>query len=268
MPAYSGATTLILRSQNLAATPAGVDDGRIRVVSVWASPPDVRVLAMLGETSDDVVAELRVIRHRLERLRAEGTTTIGVTSAKPGEGKSTFAVQLALVLSEAQRSRVLLVEASLHTPALARLLGFQVPPGLGFSAQLARRMRRSVPAPAGGPWPAPDGAIEPWAVLALGPALHTLVESEDERGYPEALHSTHFAQALEHLGHRYDWVVVDSPTVLGSGDANVVEEAVDGMIVVARSRSSRGGDVRAAVRQLGDRKAMGVVLWDARRSAR
>jgi Mrp family chromosome partitioning ATPase len=261
MPASDGATSLILRSQNL--EPTDGDDGRVRVVPVWASPPDVRLLAMLGETGDDVVAALRVIRHRLERLRAEGMTTFGVTSARPGEGKSTFSIQLALVLGEAQRARVLLVEASLQSPALARLLGFQVPQGLGFSAQLARRMRQNIPGPAG-PWPAPEEATEPWAVLALGPALHVLVESEAEPGHPEALHSTHFRDALEHLGHRYDWVVVDGPTVLGSGDANVVEGAVDGMIVVARSRASRGGDLRAALRQLGDRKAVGVVLWDSR----
>jgi Mrp family chromosome partitioning ATPase len=265
MPASDGATTLILRPQNL--SPTEIDDGSVRVVPVWATPPDVRLLAMFGETNEDVVAALRVIRHRLERLRAGGMTTFGVTSAKPGEGKSTFAVQLALVLGEAQRSRVLLVEASLQTPALARLLGFPVPPGLGFSAQVARRMRRNVPGP-GGPWPAPEEAIEPWAVLALGPALHALVESETEPGHPEALHSTHFREALDQVGHQYDWVVVDSPTVLGSGDANVVEGAVDGMIVVARSRASRGGDVRAALRQLGDGKAVGVVLWDARGSRR
>jgi hypothetical protein len=36
------------------------------------------------------------------------------------------------------------------------------------------------------------------------------------------------------------------------------------MIVAARSRASRAVDLRAAIRQLGDRKAVGVVLWDAR----
>lgn len=240
-----GATrTLVLRTQPIELRE---QDTLVRVVPVWASPPDLRVLVMLGDVRPRAAAALRVIRHRLESRRAEGMWTLGVTSARDGEGKTTFAAQLALVLSESQRARVLLVEAAMQRPALARVLGFEVPPGDGFSVQLARRMQ---------------GGTDPWTVLALGPALHVLAENEAEMGFPETLHSTHFRSAIERLGRAYDWVVVDAPSVLGSGDANVVEETVDGMIVVARSRVSRGTDLRAATRQLGDRKTLGVVLWD------
>ena len=226
----------------------------VRVMPVWAAPPNLALLAMLGESRADApAAALRVIRHRLERRRADGMWTFGVTSARDGEGKSTLAAQLALVLSESQRARVVLIEASMHRPSLARLFGCRVPPGFGFSVQLAHRMR--------------GGKAHPWAVMALGPALHVLIESEAEQGFPEALHSTHFRQAVEGLGRVYDWVVVDAPSVLGSGDANVVEEAVDGIVVVARSRASRGADLRAAVKQIGDRKAVGFVLWDPARAA-
>jgi Mrp family chromosome partitioning ATPase len=224
------------------------DDDVVRAVPVGASPPDPLVLVMLGETGAGAPAALRVLRHRLEVRRAEGIWTIGVTSARDGEGKSTLAAQLALVLSEAQRARVLLVEASLERPALARLLGLRVPAGLGFSVQIAGRMR---------------GASDPWAVLALGPALHVLVESEAEPGFPGSLYATPFRQALGRLGPAYDWVIVDAPSVLGSGDANVVEEVVDGMIMVTRSRRSRATDLRAAMKQLGARKAIGAVLWDS-----
>jgi Mrp family chromosome partitioning ATPase len=101
-------------------------------------------------------------------------------------------------------------------------------------------------------------------VVALGPAVHALVESDGETGFPSALHANAFGQAVERLGRAYDWVIVDAPSVLGSGDANVVEEAVDGMIVVTRSRRSRARDMRAAMKQLGMRKAVGVVMWDVR----
>lgn len=242
----SARTTLVLRSREV-ITPTE-EEALVRVVPVWATPPDLRVLAMLGESGSHVPAALRVIRHRLEALRAEGLWTFAVTSARDGEGKTTLATQLALCLSEAQRARVLLVEANLARPAVAKVLGFRVPQGLGFSFQLAERMR---------------GGIEPWAVLALGPSLHTLAENHAEPGHPETLHSPHFQAAIARLGRAYDWVVVDAPTVLGSGDANVVEEAVDGVILAARSRASKGGDLRAAVKQLGGNKAVGVVLWDS-----
>jgi Mrp family chromosome partitioning ATPase len=240
--------TLLLWPRDASAPP----EDSVHVVPVWACPPDLRRLVMLGDTSPDACAALRVIRHRLEQRRAQGMWTLGVTSARDGEGKSAFAAQLALVLSEAQRSRVLLVEANFHRPALARLLGFKVPRGLGFSAQIARRS---------------GGHTQPWAVLALGPTLHALVENDAENGFPAALHAAAFRQSVERVGLAYEWVVVDAPSVLGSGDANVVEEVVDGMILVARSRRSRGGELRAAVNQIGSRKAVGIVLWDAKRGA-
>jgi Mrp family chromosome partitioning ATPase len=208
---------------------------------------------MLGNASPEACAALRIIRHRLEQRRANGMWMFGVTSARDGEGKSGFAAQLALVLSEAQRARVLLVEANFHRPALARILGFQVPRGYGFSTQLARRAH---------------GQSYPWVVLSLGPSLHALAEGEAERGYPAAIHATAFRRSLERVGLAYEWVVVDAPSVLGSGDANVVEQVVDGMILVARSRRSRAGELRAALSQLGSQKAVGVVLWDAKRVRR
>jgi len=237
--------TLVLRSREIRREQQQVP---VRVLPVWAAPPELRLLVMLGEAPQDAAAALRVIRHRLERKRSEGMWTVGVTSARDGEGKTTLAAQLALVLGESQRARVLLMEAAMHRPALSRLLGFRVPSGEGFSVQIARRMQ---------------GSGDPWTVLALGPGLHVLAESEAEAGFPDMLHSTHFRRAVEQLARLYDWIVVDAPPVLGCGDANVVEEAVDGMILAARSGLSKGADLRAAMKQLGERKALGVVLWDA-----
>jgi Mrp family chromosome partitioning ATPase len=233
-------------NMNLAST-GHHPDSPVRVVPAWASPPDTHKLVMLGDTSNEATASLRVIRHRLEQKRAEGMWIFGVTSARDGEGKSTFATQLALVLSESQRARVLLIEANFGHPTLATLLGFRVPEGQGFSNQIVRKMR---------------GSMEPWCVVALGPALHVLAEAPGEPNFPETLHSTHFQNAVAFLGRGYDFVVVDAPSVLSSGDANVVEDAVDGLIVLTRSGHSKGADLREAVKQIGAQKCIGTVLWD------
>ncbi len=131
--AQSDGTTLVVRSQSLDASDPRED---VRVIAASGGTlGDGPVLATLGDGAPDATAALRVIRHRLQLLRSQGMWTIGVTSARGGEGKTTLATQLALVLSEAQRARVLLVEASMHRPALARLLGLDVPAGLAFSVQ-------------------------------------------------------------------------------------------------------------------------------------
>jgi Mrp family chromosome partitioning ATPase len=161
----------------------------VRVVPVWAAPPNAEMLVMLGEASSDAAAALRVLRHRLDQKRAEGMWVFGVTSAQDGEGKSTFATQLALVLGESQRARVLLVEANFHRPSLARLLGFHVPDGFGFSTQIAQRIR---------------GIAEPWSVVALGPSLHVLPEGVGYGTFPESLHSIHFQSAIAFLARNYD----------------------------------------------------------------
>ncbi len=244
MPYESPSRTLVVQRRDIISQQG---DSPVRVVPAWAAPPDTAVLVMLGDTSSEATAALRVIRHRLEQKRAEGVWTFGVTSPRDGEGKSTFATQLALVLSESQRARVLLVEANFHRPSLTKILGFRVPDGFGFSSQIVRKMR---------------GSMEPWCVVALGPALHLLAESPTEPGFPETLHSTHFQNALGFLSRGYDFLVVDGPSVLGSGDANVVENAVDGVIVVMRSGVSKGNDLRDSVKQLGERKTIGSVLWD------
>jgi len=241
-------TLVLVRNEPQSSHGQAQGESPVRVVPAWASPPDTHVLVMLGDTAPDATAALRVLRHRLEQRRANGMWVFGITSARAGEGKSTFAAQLALVLSESQRARVLLVESNFHRPSLARTLGFKVPPGNGFSMQLARKMR---------------GSPEPWCVVALGPALHVLAEDDREPGFPETLHSTHFANAISFLARGYDFLIVDAPSVLGSGDANVVENAVDGMIMVAHSGHTQSTQLRDAVRQLGQRKAMGIVLWDA-----
>lgn len=223
-------------------------EGPVRILSAWASPPNTSVLVMLGESAKEAPAALRVIRHRLEQKRAEGMWSFAVTSARRSEGKTTLAIQLALVLSESQRARVLLLDACFHSPDIARTLGFSIPQGMGFSAQIVRRMR---------------GGAEPWSVMALGPALHVLADPSPEAAFGEALHSTHFLDAIHFLSRGYDFVIVDTPSVLESGDANVVENAVDGIVVSARSGTSRGSDLRSLVRKLHTKKTVGVVLWDA-----
>ncbi len=248
-PPDEGSPALALRTSEIGAC----DDDTVRAVPVWAAPPDPPVLVMLGETRADGPAALRVLRHRLELRRAEGLWTFGVTSARDGEGKSTLAAQLALVLSEAQRARVLLDRGQPRAAdpgASARLSG---PPTVSASRCRSR----------GGCAAASiRGRCSRWARPSM--------RSWRAKRSPDILARCTrpaFRQALDRLGRAYDWVIVDAPSVLGSGDANVVEEVVDGMIVVARSRKSRGTDLRAAMKQLGARKAVGVVIWDAARAA-
>jgi Mrp family chromosome partitioning ATPase len=69
------------------------------------------------------------------------------------------------------------------------------------------------------------------------------------------------AMCMEQVrGAGYDYIVLDSPPILGSADVNLIEESVDGVLVAMWARRSRTGALRRAVEQIGSAKILGVAL--------
>lgn len=202
-------------------------------------------LVMALDPDSERAAAFRVLAQRLGRLPR--VRSLCVTSAEPGEGKTTCAVNLALALSECARARVALLEANLRAPALATMLGFV--PRVCFVQQMASHRAK------------PD---EPWLLVeAFAPTLHVGAVRPDSPPGP-LVDAIALALAVERiLQAGYDYVIIDAPSVLQHADVNVVEEAVDAVLLAARAGSSRGRLVRKAVDQLGPEKVLGVVLVDA-----
>jgi Mrp family chromosome partitioning ATPase len=227
------------------------------IVRALLDEPDVEVVGtdvdMVGAGAETLLrkatpaarASLRVLRHRLEQRRASGAFVVSVVSPGPGEGKSVLAAQLALTLSESDRARVVLVEGNLMRPAVAAMLGIKLASNVSLSAQVRQRM---------------NGNAQPWGLVRLSGSLMALAEAAREAVYPDALHSPHFAALLASLRRSFDYVIVDGPSVLGAGDANVIEGVSDGVLLVARAASTRGASLFRATAQLGERRILGVVL--------
>jgi Mrp family chromosome partitioning ATPase len=96
-------------------------------------PHQRRIAARVGEearVAAGVREAFRALRSNLELIAGRlELRTILVTSALPGEGKSTVVRNLALVYAEAGL-RVAVVEADMRTPSLATYLGAKPEPGL------------------------------------------------------------------------------------------------------------------------------------------
>jgi Mrp family chromosome partitioning ATPase len=202
-------------------------------------------LVLVHEPDSERAAAYRVLRHRLSE--SGGPRAIVVTSAHPGEGKTTCAVNLAIALGECGRARVLLVEANLRTPALGALFGFS-PPDC-FAQQLARHRERP---------------LEPWSVVEVyWPWLHVAaVKPDGGQGRP-LLDAPAFAIAMERLRLAgYDYIVIDTPPVLGSADVNLVEDAADGVLLVGWARHTTARALARAVEQLEPAHILGVALLD------
>ncbi|AGP36323.1 tyrosine-protein kinase domain-containing protein [Sorangium cellulosum] len=226
---------------------AGFRAPEVEILGADVDPDGCGVFELLRGAPASALAALRVLRHRLDQRRGGEPLTVAVVSPGRAEGKTAVAARLAMTLAEAERARVLLVEGHLARPRVAATLGLRLPPHASFSEQLRRRMA---------------GEARPLGVIALSPSLSVLAEPSLEASYPAALHSIHFEAAMRALRRYYDYVVLDGPPVLGSGDANVIEDACDGVLVVARASVTRASSLTRAVEQLGERRILGVVLND------
>ncbi len=221
----------------------------VETTKIWVAThkpsvdPDQRLI-LLRDPDSPRAASFRVLRHRLEQRG--NPRVIGVTSAQEGEGKSTCAANLAMALGECGRARVLLVEANLRTPSLAALFGF-LPPTC-FSLQMQQHKEKP---------------LDPWSVVeAFSPSLHVIAVKPGQESQP-LLDGPAFTHAIEMLKNAaYDYLVLDTPPVLGSADVNLVEDSCDGMLLCGWSRKSSGRSLLRALEQLAPAKILGITLLD------
>jgi succinoglycan biosynthesis transport protein ExoP len=178
-------------------------------------------------------------------LMAEGNArtprSLLVTSARPGDGKTTIAANLAVSLARLNQ-RVLLVDADLRRPALHR--AFSRRRGRGLSEYLRGE--------------------ESWSSLVhLDAAAGVdLLLAGDAQGAPtELLASDRAAQLLEEAREIYDCVVVDSPALgINAADTRILSSIVDGVVMVVRSGSTPRALVGSMLRNSSN--VVGVVLND------
>lgn len=206
--------------------------------------PDPRLFLHLYPDSERA-AQFRVLRHHL--LSAGRPQVIIVTSPGRGEGKTTTAINLSLALSECSRAKVLLVETHLRRPQLATVFRF-VPPWC-FAEQLAAHRHQP---------------MLPWGMVDI-PQLWLHVAAVNPKvDQAQLLDAPAFQIAMERLRlGGYDHIVVDAPPVRGTAEVNLLQDAADGVLLVARARTTTRRDLRRAIEQISSDKVLGTVLLDA-----
>ena len=157
--------------------------------------------------------------------------TLLVASAAPGDGKTTIARHLAGAAAT-MGSRVLLVEADLRRPTLAKQLNVQSGPGLADVLIGAVMMGEATQAIDLDALPSGDGARgRTFDVLVAGAALPP---------NPGELIESHAMETLlERAKTTYDLVVIDTPPLTAVSDAFPLLSKVDGVVIVGRVGRNR-----------------------------
>lgn len=203
--------------------------------------PGLGVIPLL-EKDKDALGALRDVRSPFSeayyslRTALQFTTSHGapksllLTSARPGEGKSTTAFAVALNLSRIGK-RVLLVDGDLRNPSMHRVLEVENTQGmsnfLSGAAEMTGVVRKTAYStldfiPCG---PLPPNPAELWA----GDRVEELLD-----------------QSLA----VYDHIVIDGPPVLGFADAPILCSKVEGTLFVLESRATGRRQAIGALRRL------------------
>ena len=212
----------------------------------------------LAETHRPLPSEaaesFRMLRANLLYFNVSETVrSVLVTSAQPGDGKSTVAWNLAWASATAGQ-RTLLIEADLRRPSLLDWTSGDASPGL--SGLLSRQSsveavtRTLSTGQAEGVHPEASVSVDVIFAGPLPPNPDELLESERMR------------EVLRSAEQRYDLVVLDTPPASVVSDVVPLVREVSGVIVVARlGRTMRDAAVRLA-QQLSnlDARVLGVVV--------
>jgi protein-tyrosine kinase len=186
----------------------------------------------------------KMLRTRLlQKTGEQGGTTIMITSALPGEGKTLTAINLSLTFAKEYNQTVMLVDSDLHKQSVHECLGFESDRGLANYLLNGTALADLIV------WP----GVEKFTVISGG---KTVMASS------ELLSSPRMRDLVKDLKSRYPdrYVFFDVPPVLAGADALAYAPQVDHIILVVRAGSTSMEDVKLALDLLPRKKVLGVVL--------
>ena len=186
----------------------------------------------------------RTLRTNIEFASIDSPTrVILVTSAIPGEGKTTTAANLAAVFAQTGHS-TLLVDADLRKPGVHKI--FDLPNGRGLT-DLFR---------------SDDVALHEVAQPTEQEQLAVITTGPLPPNPAELVRSSRMRTVLQRIAGSVEFVIVDSPPLQAVTDAAILSSLVDGTVLVVDAGRTRSGAVRngrEALAKVGAR-VLGVTL--------
>jgi len=184
------------------------------------------------------------LRLTIERLaRAREVKVIAISSPAAGDGKTVTAINLAGALARGSDDRVLLIDADLRRPSVARQLGITDAP-VGLADALSD-----------------DRASVADVVRRLDAYnLDVIPAGTPRAGISQILRSPRLDAFLKEARQRYAYIVLDTPPLLPVFDSALVARSVDGVLIVVSANQTQRKLLGEALNMLDASKVLGIVF--------
>jgi succinoglycan biosynthesis transport protein ExoP len=216
--------------------------GVISRIARLQSSADQLIAARL--LKDPVTEAYRVLRTNLQfsGLKNPGGSLL-VTSSGPGEGKTTTAANLSVVIAQTQK-RVILVDADLRRPSIHKIFGLSNKSGL---TSLVLDESLDI-----------DDVVQATGVSGL----RVLTSGPLPPNPAEVLNSPEMTRIIDRLREGSDLVIFDSPPALVVTDSVVLAGKLNSTLLIADAGRTRSDALRRSVDTLSkvNARVLGVVL--------
>lgn len=184
------------------------------------------------------------LRLTVERLaRSRDVKVIAVSSPAAGDGKTVTAINLAGALARGSDDRVLLIDADLRRPSVARQLGI-TDAVVGLADALS------------------DGRTGVADVVRRLDAynLDVIPAGTPRAGISQILRSPRLDAFLQEARQRYAYIVLDTPPLLPVFDSALLAKSVDGVLMVVSANQTPRKLLGEALNMLDASKVLGIVF--------
>jgi polysaccharide biosynthesis transport protein len=200
-----------------------------------------RQLTMLNDPQAPEAEAYRILATNIDFVNLDrGASSIMITSASRGEGKSTTIANLAVAFARAGR-RVALVDLDLRRPSIGSLFGLAEGAGLTHVAlEHATLENALVRLPLG----EAASALARVSANGSGPGFLDVLPTGPLPPNPAEFASSHvLTEILMRLAEGRDLVLVDAPPILQVSDTMTLSAKVDAIVAVARLPNVRRGQL-------------------------
>jgi capsular exopolysaccharide synthesis family protein len=202
-------------------------------------------LVSLTSPSSFAAEQYQGLRLTVERLgRARNAQTLAVTSPAAGDGKTVTAINLAAALARGSEARVLLIDADLRRPSVARQLGIADADSRGLADLIA----------------GDDVALDQVATQIEPYTLWVVRAGVVKSSVHQLLRSPRLERVLALARERFDYVVVDTPPLLPVFDSTLLARTMDGVLMVVSANRTPRKLLGEALNLLDPAKVLGIVF--------